>query len=80
MNSVDTSTTSGVLAEHIYKILAAAAVILMLNATVAYRLLEDWCWVDSLSFSAVAVLTVGFGSLTPSTRTRRSCSRWPTFW
>ena len=29
--------------------------------------LEDWTWVDSFYFSAVALTTVGFGDLSPST-------------
>lgn len=35
--------------------------------TVVYRLLEDWSWVDSFYFSTVALTTVGFGDLAPST-------------
>ena len=35
--------------------------------TVVYRILEDWSWVDSFYFSAVALTTVGFGDLAPST-------------
>jgi hypothetical protein len=31
-----------------------------------YHFLEDWSWVDSLYFSAVAVSTVGFGDLVPT--------------
>lgn len=53
--------------EHAYKILAGGAFGLVIVATIAYRLLEDWTWVDSLYFSVVAVTTVGFGDLTPST-------------
>lgn len=32
-----------------------------------YHLVEDWSWVDSIYFSTVAVTTVGFGDLVPST-------------
>jgi hypothetical protein len=53
--------------EHVYKMLAASAMTLIIVGTVAYRLLEDWSWVDALYFSVVAVTTVGFGDLTPTT-------------
>jgi hypothetical protein len=32
-----------------------------------YHWLEGWSWIDSLYFSSVAVTTVGFGDLAPST-------------
>lgn len=53
--------------EHLYKKLALAAFLLLVTGTVVYRYLEDWSWVDSLYFSVVAVTTVGFGDLAPST-------------
>ncbi|MGB5565929.1 MAG: potassium channel family protein, partial [Acidimicrobiia bacterium] len=31
-----------------------------------YRVIEDWSWVDSFYFSSVALTTVGFGDLSPS--------------
>jgi hypothetical protein len=52
--------------EYTYRILAGAAFTLLGIGTVAYRFLEDWSWVDSLYFSTVAVTTVGFGDLAPS--------------
>ena len=55
------------LADHIFKILAGSAVGLILAGTVGYRLLDDWSWVDSLYFSGIAVTTVGFGDIAPST-------------
>ena len=54
------------LSEHAYKVLAGAALVLLSAGTVAYRFLEDWSWVDSFYFSAVAVTTVGFGDLKPT--------------
>lgn len=52
---------------HSDRILGAAAVGVLLIGTVAYHILEDWSWVDSFYFSSVAVSTVGFGDLAPST-------------
>ena len=50
-----------------YSYLATAAVLLIATGTVVYRLLEDWSWVDSFYFSAIALSTVGFGDLSPTT-------------
>lgn len=52
--------------ERIYRYLAVSAIGLVAVATVVYRLAEDWSWVDSLYFSVVAVSTVGFGDLSPT--------------
>ena len=53
--------------EHIYKVLTVSAFLLLALGTVVYHFLEGWSWVDSLYFSVVAVTTVGFGDLSPST-------------
>jgi hypothetical protein len=54
-------------AERAYRILVSAALFILATGTVVYHYLEDWSWVDSFYFSAVAVTTVGFGDLTPTT-------------
>jgi len=51
---------------NIYRILTLAAVLLLSVGTLVYRFAEDWSWVDSFYFSAIAVTTVGFGDLVPS--------------
>jgi hypothetical protein len=67
MSSMDELITRSVLDDHVYKLLAASAVTLIVIGTVVYRLLEDWSWIDSIYFSVIAVTTVGFGDITPST-------------
>ncbi len=49
------------------RITASLSVLVLGLGTVVYRILEDWSWVDSFYFSAVALTTVGFGDLTPTT-------------
>jgi voltage-gated potassium channel len=44
----------------------ATAIALLALATVTYRQLEGWGWVDAFYFSAVAVTTVGFGDFAPT--------------
>jgi hypothetical protein len=51
---------------HADKLLALSALMLLTIGTIAYRLFEDWSWVDSLYFCVVAVTTVGFGDLSPT--------------
>ena len=53
--------------EHLYKVALVLAALLIATATVYYRTVEDWSWVDAFYFSAIAVTTVGFGDITPTT-------------
>ena len=61
------TNTGQVIDQHAYKLLTIAALVLVVTGSVVYRWLEDWSWVDSVYFSVVAVTTVGFGDLTPTT-------------
>ena len=36
-------------------------------ASVFYRFVEGWSWLDSFYFSVVAISTVGFGDISPQT-------------
>ena len=62
----DTSTET-VWDQHAIKMLAGAALGLLALGTIVYHYVEDWSWVDALYFSTVAVTTVGFGDLAPTT-------------
>ena len=50
----------------IYRLLAVAALSMLVVGTVVYHSLEGWSWVDSFYFCSVAVTTVGFGDLAPT--------------
>lgn len=52
---------------HADRLIGLAALSLIVIGTVVYSAVEDWSWVDSLYFSVVAVTTVGFGDLSPTT-------------
>lgn len=67
MSEEQETSPPGMWDEHVYKILSASALLLLGTGTVVYHFLEGWTWVDSLYFSVVAVTTVGFGDLAPST-------------
>jgi uncharacterized membrane protein len=52
---------------HAFRYLFGLALLVLVIGTVVYRFVEDWSWVDSFYFSSVALTTVGFGDLTPTT-------------
>ena len=52
---------------HAFRYLFGLALFVLIIGTVVYRFVEDWSWVDSFYFSSVALTTVGFGDLTPTT-------------
>ena len=66
------------LREHTYKMALAGAILLISGATIFYHFIESWTWVDSFYFSSVAITTVGFGDLSPTT-TPPNCSPSPTY-
>jgi len=53
--------------KHAFHYIAGLAVLVLATGTVVYHYVEDWSWVDSFYFSAVALTTVGFGDFVPTT-------------
>ena len=46
---------------------ALAVVVVLITGVVFYRLAEDWSFTDSLYFTVIALSTIGFGDLAPTT-------------
>jgi voltage-gated potassium channel Kch len=36
-------------------------------ATISFRLIEGWAWIDALFFAVTTISTVGYGDITPQT-------------
>lgn len=53
--------------KHIFRYLAAAAVITLATGTVVYHLVEHFSWLNAYYFSVITLTTVGYGDLTPHT-------------
>ena len=53
--------------KHAFRYIAGLALLVLATGTVVYHYVEDWSWVDSFYFSSVALTTVGFGDLVPTT-------------
>lgn len=61
------SSAADQLREQAYKVALGSAALLLAAATVFYHFVESWTWVDAFYFSSVAITTVGFGDLSPTT-------------
>jgi voltage-gated potassium channel len=68
MSSVpESSSRQSAARDHAYKVALALAIAQLALGTIFYHFVEEWTWVDSFYFSSVAITTVGFGDLSPST-------------
>jgi hypothetical protein len=67
MNERDDLADDPEFQRHVYRVLAASALLLILVGTLVFSALEDWSYVDSFYFSVVTTTTVGFGDLSPDT-------------
>src|SRR5262249_14665085 len=53
------------------RIAIVAVVLALVLGTISFKLLEGWSLLDSLYVTAQTITTVGFGDLTPKTRSGR---------
>lgn len=49
------------------QVLMGLVTALIVVATVFYRVVEQWAWIDALYFAVVTIATVGYGDLVPQT-------------
>ena len=50
-----------------YRRLLFSTFIMLAVGSIFYHKVEGWSWVDSVYFSFIALTTVGFGDITPTT-------------
>lgn len=53
--------------EQSVRILLAMTAILIGTASIFYRWVEGWTWLDSVYFSVITISTVGYGDFAPQT-------------
>lgn len=46
---------------------ASAFLLIIFLGTLAYKLLENWQWIDALYFTVATVTTIGYGDIVPTT-------------
>jgi voltage-gated potassium channel Kch len=53
--------------KHVFRYIAAAALITLAIGTVVYHFVEHFSWLNAYYFSVITLTTVGYGDLTPHT-------------
>ncbi len=53
--------------KHIFRYLAAVALLTIIAGTIVYHFVEKFSWLNSYYFSVITLSTVGYGDFTPHT-------------
>ena len=53
--------------DHKFRVIASAAVFILLLGMVVFHYVEGWSYLDALYYSLITLTTVGYGDFTPQT-------------